>query len=165
MTAKRKTNPLSKMLDDPNKGIYHTFGAVGMLSRLFRTMLKDLDIGGYQFNMLMAKFLNDPQNKIPENKRDQTSNRGNLNKEFQKGTMTWKVFCKAMRFLQVRGFKLTIEARRANGRVTSHSVEVDLDMQDPAMDDFEDDGTLPQPDDSPHVPYLDYEREREEEKQ
>jgi hypothetical protein len=157
MTNKRNGNPLSKMLEDPNKGIHSTYGSVGMLSRLFRTILKDLEIGGYQFNMLMARYLNDPRNNVPENKRDQTSNRGNLNKEFQKSTMTWKVFCKAMRFLKFTGFKITIEAKHANGRVTAHSVEVDLEMQDdPTLDDFDDDGNLPPPDDVPHLPYLDY---------
>lgn len=161
--TKRNGNPLSKMLDDPNKGIHHTFGSVGVLSRLFRTMLKDLEIGGYQFNLLMAKFLNDPRNKIPENKRDQTSNRGNLNKEFQKGTMTWKVFCKAMRFLQVVRFKITIEAERSNGKVSVHHAAVDLTPQsNPQDEDFEDDGTLPPPEDSPHLPYLDYEHEKDQ---
>lgn len=156
MNMKRsKRNLLTELLEDPNKGVNKTYGAVGTLSRLFRQMLKDLNISGYQFGLLMSKFLSDPRNHIPDNKKDQTSNRGNLNKEFQKGTMTWKVFCKAMRFLQIVRFKITLEAVRENGKTTTHVVNVNLELTEPENDEFDEDDNTP--DDSlPHVPYLDY---------
>lgn len=158
MTTKpRRQNPLSDLLDDPNRGVHKTYGEVGTLARLFRTILKDRNIGGYQFMLLMTKFLNDPKNNIPDNKRDQTSNRGNLNKEFQKGTMTWKVFCKAMRFLQFKNFRLILEAEDAKGLITRHTVDVNLELTEPEVDEFADEfEDRPASDDMPHVPYLDY---------
>ena len=47
----------------------------------------------------MARYLNDPYNKIPPNPKDRSSARGNLNKELNRNTMTWKVFRKAILFL------------------------------------------------------------------
>lgn len=154
----RRRNPLSEILEDPNKGIHKTYGTDGTLARLFRTILSDLNIGGYQFTLLMTKFLNDPRNNIPDNKQDQTSNRGNLNKEFQKGTMTWKVFCKALRFLQFTRFKVIIQAERADGSITQHDVEVNLQLTEPDTNEYDDDyvDTSALRESLPHIPYLDF---------
>jgi ribosomal protein S15P/S13E len=154
----RRRNPLAEILEDPNKGVNKTYGEVGSLARLFRTILSDLNIGGYQFTLLMTKFLNDPRNHIPDNKKDQTSNRGNLNKEFQKDTMTWKVFCKALRFLQFTRFRIIIQAERADGATTQHQVEVNLALSQPDTSEYDDDyeETRPSGEEMPYVPYLDF---------
>lgn len=150
----KKKNGLANMLDDPNKKVTETYGSNGMLSRLFRIILKDRDIGGYRFAILMNQFLSDPKNNIPNNKLDQTSNRGNLNKEFQKGQMTWKVFCKGMRFLQIVRFRLILEADWRTGETTSHNLAVNLEFPDVEVDD--DDDTTKLAEDMEHVPYLDH---------
>lgn len=93
-------NKINKILTSPDKEVKKTFGIGGILSRLFRQILADLNITPSRFGSLMQDYVNDPRNSIPNNKRDQTMNRGNLIKEFSKPNMTWKVFCKAMRFLQ-----------------------------------------------------------------
>ena len=157
----RRRNPLNEILEDPKKGVNKTHGTPGTLARLFRTILLDLNIGGFQFAVLMTKFLTDPRNRIPDNKRDQTSNRGNLNKEFQKDRMTWKVFCKGLRFLQFVRFRIIIEGERVNGSVSRHQVDVNLELSEPDTDEFNDEYE----DDSkpvevnptmPYVPYLDF---------
>ena len=119
-------NKLTRILTAPDKDVKKTFGANGVLSRLFRQMLLDLNIGPPQFGHLMAQYLADPRNAVPNNKKDQTSMRGNLNKEFSRPQMTWKVFCKALRFLQITKIEFVLQATRATGKPTIHSTVVDF---------------------------------------
>jgi hypothetical protein len=119
-------NKLTRILTAPDKDVKKTFGANGVLSRLFRQMLLDLNIGPPQFSILMAQYLADPRNAVPNNKKDQTSMRGNLNKEFSRPQMTWKVFCKALRFLQITKIEFVLQASRAVGKPTIHSTEVNF---------------------------------------
>ena len=59
--------------------------------------------------------------------------RGNLTKEFSRPQMTWKVFCKGLRFLQIVKIELVVKAYHENGKTSLHSTHVDLgrrrDMQ------------------------------------
>lgn len=159
--ATRKKNGLTEMLEDPQKQLTKTYGVNGILARLFRTMLRDRKIGGYKFALLMNQFLSDPRNKIPDNKKDQTSNRGNLNKEFQKGEMTWKVFFKALRLMRVVKFEITLHAVYENGDESWHEVPVDINAMNNMLDDDDDeefdltrkDSSQPA-EDMPEVPYL-----------
>ena len=81
---------------DPVKSIGE---AKGVLSKLFRTILVEREITPGVWSSLMARYLNDPYNRIPPNPKDRSSARGNLNKELHRPTMTWKVFRKAILFL------------------------------------------------------------------
>lgn len=119
-----KSNNVGKMLSDPTKGVKQTRGTSGVLSRAFRQMLADLSISVPQWSQYMHEFIMDPRNGIPRNRREQTSHRGNLTKEFTRPHMTWKVFTKAMRFLQVVDLEITFKIRRRNLKVTSHTVNV-----------------------------------------
>jgi hypothetical protein len=119
-------NKITKLLRSYDKGLSKTFGPNGVLSRLWRQILYDLGIGPNQFNLLMHDYLSDPRNGVPNNKKDQTSMRGNMSKELWKPQMTWKVFLKAMRFLQLVKITFTVEAHHANGRITLHSTDVNL---------------------------------------
>lgn len=126
MPKRPKVKPIARMLEDPNKEIHKTYGTVGLLSKLWRVILKDLNIGGYRFSVLMDRFLNDPNNQVPDNPKERFNNRGNLNKEMSNPTMSWKVFCKCMRFLQFTEFRITLEARHTDGKITTHRVMVNL---------------------------------------
>lgn len=153
-----KMKPLTRMLEDPNKEIHKTYGTSGLLSKLFRIMLRDLGIGGYRFSLLMEKFLNDPSNSVPANLRDRTSNRGNLNKEFSNSQMSFKVFCKALRFQQLVRFKLILEATHQDGTITVHEVGANLTNDEVPFPDDEDDANLadkPPAEDQEEIPYLD----------
>lgn len=121
-TGKKKAKPIARLLDDPNKEIHKTYGPLGLLSKLWRTMLKDNQISGYRFSMLVERFLNNPKHKVPDNPKERFDNRGNLNKELTNPQMSWKVFIKSLRLQDVLDFKLTIEARHRDGRITRHSV-------------------------------------------
>lgn len=120
--AKLKMNQL---LTAPDKGAGKTPGINGVLSKLFRQLLVDLNVNPMRWGALMADFIKDVRNGVPDNRRDQTSIRGNLTKEFARPQMTWKVFMKAMRFLQVSNVKITLEvthSARKNPVVTSVNI-------------------------------------------
>lgn len=156
-----KMKPLTRMLEDPNKEIHKTYGAHGLLSKLFRVMLKDMKVTGYRFSLLMEKYLNDPKNNVPNNLKERTSNRGNTNKELSNPRMSWKVFAKAMSFLRLRGFRLTIEAWHPDGTTTIHSVDVNLMDEEVTFPEDDsgssDDVIRPIPGDQDDLPYLDEE--------
>lgn len=116
---------LAKMLNSPDKEVNKTSGANGVLSRLFRQILGDLNINPHRFEIHMLQFLGDPKNGYPNNRRDQTSARGNLMKEFARPQMTWKVFCKALRFLSFTSIELTIIGKR-HGRETVHKTSINF---------------------------------------
>lgn len=119
-------NKLTRILTAPDKDIKKTFGANGVLSRLFRQMLLDLNIGPSRFGQLLQHYILDARNGVPNNKKDQTSQRGNLTKELSKPQMTWKVFCKAMRLLQIVRIEFVVKAHHPGGKTSLHSTVVDF---------------------------------------
>lgn len=127
---KSARNRLATILEDPTKGTVEISGTTGVLSRLFREMLGDLNISIMVWSTLMNDYLNDRRHKIPRNRHDMASVQGNLTKELIRDKMTWKVFCKGLRFLQVVRFQISIKAYRANGSSTIHSINVNLCEQD-----------------------------------
>lgn len=78
------------------------------------------------WDRLMNQYINDARNCVPRNKKDQSSARGNLQKELLKPEMTWKVFLKGIRFLGITSFEINIIAKHANGKQTIHSHSVNL---------------------------------------
>lgn len=102
--------------------------ADSILSSVFRSILKDLKIGGERFNTLIHKYI--VRANIPMNLKEVSSVRGNLKKELLKSAMTWKVFVKGISFLNVWKFEFTIRLYHMNGMVTDHSKTVVLDTVD-----------------------------------
>jgi hypothetical protein len=125
-------NQVMRLLGQADKGASGTYGAGGVLSRLWRQQLKDLGINIQRWNDLMYKFVTDPRNGYPNNKRDQQSARGNLTKEFARPQMTWKVFMKAQRFLGVKDLTIAIECNFIDGRRSVHSAPVNFGLPTPA---------------------------------
>lgn len=159
----KTTNRLNRMLSAPDKLRTRTPGGNGMLSRLFRTILQDLNITGQRFAKFMEDYITDTRNGVPNNKKDQTSMRGNLNKEFSREQMTWKVFCKALRFLQFTRVEIILRCHHANGTITEHKDALDLGQRF-QLAEFEE--RLEQPPEhealGEEVPVLDHFREMEE---
>lgn len=98
-----------------------------VLSRIFFNMGMELGLSSFtSWDRLMDQYINDARNCIPRNKKDQSSARGNLQKELSKPEMTWKVFLKGIRFLGIISFEIKIIAKHANGKQTVHSHNVNL---------------------------------------
>lgn len=125
--AKRK---MSRILSAHDKEIRKTYGANGALSKLWRQILFDLNINNIRFESLMDDFLNHWQHGHPGDRKKQASLKGNINKEFEKEKMTWRVFCKAMSFLKLRGFRLVIEAEHQDRSKSKHEVPIILQVDD-----------------------------------
>jgi len=146
-------NKLVRLLNDPTKGMNETYtNSNGILAHMFRRMLHDLNVSPMRWGSLMYDFITDPRNGVPDNKKDQTSYRGNFVKEFERRQMTWKVFCKAMRFLQLPRIELVIRAHHRNGKVTEHATFVNFGVAGGPDDDREDDNDpreAPEPASSP----------------
>lgn len=119
-------NPMMKLLTAPDKGISQTSGPNGILARLFRTILYDEDVGPFKYVDLMDSFIRENQSGIPVNRVDLTSWRGNLTKELSNDRISWKVFCKALRFLRILRVDFKITAYWRDGHVTTHTTHVEL---------------------------------------
>lgn len=119
-------NDLFRLLTSPDKGVGRTYGPNGTLSRLFRQILRDRRIGPEKFGALMHDYLNDPRNRVPNNRKDRTSTRGNLGMALQADKMTWKVFCKGLRFLKVVKIDIAIRAYYSNGQQEIHETSMVL---------------------------------------
>lgn len=152
MDSKIKLSDLAGMRD---KGVSKTAGSAGILSRLFRQMMLDLNISPLKIHELMQAYILDPRNGVPNNRRDQISERGNLTKELARPQMTWKIFCKSLRFIGIRKVRLTLVATHANGVETTHGTFIDFGSR---RDTEEFNKSLNQPEDQEatiHVEALD----------
>lgn len=114
-------NQMTKILENPLKHESMARGYGGILAGLFARIIYEMNISVPRWLSLMDAFVTDARNGAQtENQKDRTSMRGNLTKEFSRDQMTWKVFIKGLRFLQIVRFQLTITAYHANGKVTRH---------------------------------------------
>jgi hypothetical protein len=109
-----------------------------ILASMFHSILRNLGVNMHRFNFLMEKFLVDNRNRIPQNVKEKSSARGNLRRELLKDAMSWKVFCKALRFINVYKFEFTVKLWHANKKTTLHSMVVVLgeDFDQEVMDDM-----------------------------
>lgn len=96
-----------------------------VLASLFRLIQFELGVTPERFNRLMENYMRNAN--IPNNLREASSLRGNLKKELQKDTMSWKVFIKALVFLNIKKFKITLELYHENKHITQHSQMIILD--------------------------------------
>jgi hypothetical protein len=103
-------------------------GVDSVLAALFQKILFDLRIRENQFHRLMESFLMNPRNARIGDVKDRSRARGNLKKELFKSTMTWRVFIKAMRFLNIPKFELVIRLHHHNKTITEHDIVVALDI-------------------------------------
>jgi hypothetical protein len=97
----------------------YTNGYSGVLARLFNLICLNITDGkGFsqnQWNTMLSAFIDETESHLDIDKRMNV--RSNLNKEFRLSKMTWKVFCKGLKFLQVRGFTFHLIAYRTDGKI------------------------------------------------
>lgn len=117
---------IKRILDDPNKEIDQTYGTNGVLAKHWRIILAELNITTQKWLSLMADFVYDLRNGVPNNKSDQTSFRGNLTKELSRDQLTWKSFCRGLRFLKVRRMRIVTYLEHENGHISVHESKVDF---------------------------------------
>lgn len=114
-----KVQGLKRSIDEPDPG-----SVPDVLARLFRKIVVDMDCDDVsKWNYLMSMYIADRRNAIPRNKREQASARGNLQKELLKNEMSWNVFVKGLKFLNLKGYELFLVAHHQDGSKTTHKLE------------------------------------------
>lgn len=106
MYGRENRSRMLEILHDPDKKIDE---ARDVLSKAFRTILRESRFSVIDWNNSMPRYLEDPRNRIPQNGKDMSSARGNLSKELSRNTMTWNVFMKGLSFINPISAKLTLE--------------------------------------------------------
>ena len=95
------------------------YGYSSVLARLLNLICLDITDGNgfsqIQWNDMLSEFIDETEGHLDADKRMNV--RSNLNKEFRLSKMTWKVFCKGLRFLRVANFTLVITAYREDGTI------------------------------------------------
>ena len=105
-----------------------------VLASLFRSMLLELNISGAKFNSLITNFTNS-RSLLNKNVKDNSSEKGNLRRELLSDVLSWKVFCKGLRVLNIVKFDIVINAHHANGKVTVHSKTISFSTNQPIKND------------------------------
>jgi hypothetical protein len=105
--------------------------AVGPLAKLYRQILADINMNSTKMNDLIRKWLDDPRNNIPKDKKMQSSERGNRVKEMAREDMTWRVFLRNLRILSPVKVELQVRMHWQWGRITAHTIDIHMsDMID-----------------------------------
>src|ERR1035437_1355290 len=130
MIKRKNVSKLEEKFSGTHRGGKSKRGAIDtILANLFEQIMWDIGMGLNQWNHLMLQWISDPNKCIPDNMKDKSSARGNLQKELLKPRMSWQVFCKGLKFLNIRKFKITITAYHANNKETLRDFMVDFGEQ------------------------------------
>lgn len=109
-------------------------GTRGVLARLFNLICLNLTDGNgfsqMQWNTMLTEFIDRTEGHLDAAKR--LNIRSNLNKEFRLAKMTWKVFCKGLKFLKVAKFTIHITAYRQDGTIFDAEHTVNFAKRKPA---------------------------------
>lgn len=93
-------------------------------ARLWRLLLKQLNMHPWRWTQLLDQYLANPRNGIPNNPRDRSSARGNLNKELFKPKLTFTTLLRGLTLLSPRKVKFELHCTWDNGATTVTSVDV-----------------------------------------
>ncbi len=119
-----KLNAMDKILSYKDKGQKETeASAGGILSRMWRQVLYDLNIGPLAWrdrvNIYMSK-------SKKNNNSDKISMRGTINKELAERNMTFKTLIKGFKILGAVKFKISIKVTWENRSESTHVLNVNL---------------------------------------
>ncbi len=131
-------NPQGRLLKKANGtgvqrgGVVFSPEADGILARLFNTICLDMTDGRGIPELVWNRMLDEYIDKyeVLTESRDKQSVRSGLKKEFRRGRMTWKVFCKGLQFLKIREVTFSVEAVRDDGTRTNVSTSVVFSRKD-----------------------------------
>lgn len=133
LNANALTNPVK---------VRHTYrGVGGSLAELFRTIQYDLGIGGPRMEVLISEFIINEKRNLPDNRVARFLVRGNIRRELERPSMTFKVFVKMLKIIGVKRMDFGVELDFGPDKPTQkHSVHVDLKYHSSkSLDDDNDD--------------------------
>lgn len=124
-------------MSSPDKRLSETNNA---LARLFRTILKDHQVGYDQFSKSITNYLNREQMSIERSKKEQSREKGNLVKELSGNSLTFKNFIKGLRVLNPISAELQITLKWRRNIETTHTIMMNIqDPNDPESNESSDD--------------------------
>lgn len=126
MSDDKNRYEIERILTSPDRGITETRGIGGILARLWRQILADINIGPSRFEMLLTDFINSAKRRVPDNRVSKLFTRGNLRRELERPTMTFKVFMKGIKMLKVSKIRIAVELEFGSGKKSLHQTTVDL---------------------------------------
>lgn len=108
--------------------VRHTYrGVGGSLAELFRTIQYDLGISGPRMEVLISEFIINEKRNLPDNRVARFLVRGNIRRELERPSMTFKVFVKMLKIIGVKRLDFGVELDFGHDKPTqTHSVFVDL---------------------------------------
>ncbi len=113
----------NELLASTDKGCWDT---KSVLAFLFRSMLRELRIGPAEWQNLMNRWLNDPTNGVPDNPKERSTARGNLDKALTSPSMTFLMLTKGIRFLSYILRYVRIEIHFVDDRGRDYKIEASL---------------------------------------
>lgn len=130
----------SSAVTDPVK-VRHTYrGVGGSLAQLFRTIQYDLGISGPRMEVLISEFIINEKRNLPDNRVARFLVRGNIRRELERPSMTFKVFVKMLKIIGVKRMDFGVELDFGADKPTQkHSVHVDLKYHSSKSLDEDDD--------------------------
>lgn len=88
------------------------------LTKLFRKILEQRDIGSQMWNRRLTSYLNSPFSRVPKNAKDIGQERNNFNRAISRSSMTWKTFQKAVQVMGCTRYRITIDMEWRGGTST-----------------------------------------------
>lgn len=114
-----------------------------VIKALFSKIVNDLGITQTTWKRLMEVYLKDPLNHIPNNREAHVQERSALTKNYVSNHfMTWVMLCKALRFIRIKRFRISLTLVHSTNTTTEHGMWVNLRNEYPSLND-EDDNTNP----------------------
>lgn len=106
-------------------GICNTKDAGKALSRFFRGILEDLEVGPKLWNILMETSLDDPSLGLPSKGNERNERRSALKGALLNQSMSWKFFQQGLVFLGVYEMEVTLLITR-DGVTSEHQLTVQV---------------------------------------
>lgn len=121
-------------------------GVLAILFRQIRDVVTSRSGSGsdrgsvYVFRQMLNEYIEDARNGIPANKSDQSTQRNNITGQLEKPEMSWRIFCRGLRVLNLIGFEIVIRPITRNGMKYQFSHVVKFTDEEPPenKDDKED---------------------------
>lgn len=114
---------LQEMLSSPDKNITST---TNPLARLFRTVLMDHNVGADQFTRSINAYLNREHRIANKSKKEQSQEKGNLVKELNGTSFTFKNFAKGLKVLNPISAELTITLHWRRNQTSVHTIHMNI---------------------------------------
>lgn len=139
---------LKTLLEDKDKKIPEAKTA---LSKLWRQILRDHNVGVARWNQLVQEFFRSKYSRTAKNTKDIGQDRNNLSRAIAKDDVSWYNFMRALMILRPVTIKIDITLTWRNKKATVHTVEIrnpvaELDAATPVEPDDKGDPELDEAD-------------------